>query len=253
NSNALLIRATRSAFEVIESVVKELDVRPLQVLIEVVIAEVRKDRSFSFGVEAAVPEQDLTSYPGVRVGGTQKGIGLGDFVLHVMREGGAFDFEAALRASAAKGDARILSRPVVLASNGEPAEILVGSQRPFVQVQRSLPTDAPVRDQVVQYRDVGTRLSVRPVISGDGYVSLSITQEVNAATSETQFDAPVISTRTVQTVLLVRDGQTVVLGGLSDLQREASQSGVPLLSAIPFIGGFFGRAVRRSSETEFLL
>lgn len=253
NSNALLIRASRPDFELIRAAVEQLDVRPLQVLIEVVIAEVRRDRSLRFGVEATVFPQEISGLTGGEISGRQEGIGLGDFALRILRDGPGVNFDATLRASAARGDARILSRPVVLATNGEAAEILVGSQRPFVLVQRSLPTDAPQRDQVVQYRDVGTRLLVRPTISADGYVSLAITQEVNAATAETQFDAPIISTRTVQTVLLVRDSQTVVLGGLSDQQREVTQSGVPLLSSIPLLGGIFGRASRRSTETEFFL
>lgn len=253
NANALFIRAGRADYELIRAAVQELDIRPLQVLIEVVVAEVRTDRSFAFGVEISASEQGVPGVSHVRAAATQQGIGLGDFALRVMRAGPGPDFEAVLRASAARGDARILSRPIVLASNGEVAEILVGSQRPFVQVQRSLPTDAPSRDQVVQYKDVGTRLSVRPTISADGYVSLAVTQEVNAATAETQFDAPVISTRTVQTVLLVRDSQTIVLGGLSDRQREATQGGVPILSSIPLLGGFFGRVSRRSTETEFFL
>jgi general secretion pathway protein D len=252
-TNALLIRAGRGDFELIRAAVQEIDVRPLQVLIEVVIAEVRKDRSFDFGVEASVPESNVPGVRGVRASASQKGIGLGDFALKVMRRGTGVDLDAMLRASTARGDARILSRPVVLASNGEEAEIVVGSQRPFVQVQRSLPTDTPSRDQVVQYRDVGTRLTVKPTISADGYVSVAVTQEVNAATSEVQFDAPVISTRTVQTVLLVRDSQTVVLGGLADRQREVLQGGVPLFSSIPLLGGLFGRASRRSTETEFFL
>lgn len=253
NSNALFVRASAADFALIQMAVQQLDVRPLQVLIEVVIAEVRRDRSFSFGVEVGAPLQRVPGLEGVRAEASQKGIGLGDFALRILRQGPGADFDATLRASAARGNARILSRPIVLASNGETAEILVGSQRPFVQVQRSLPTDAPQRDQVVQYKDVGTRLSVRPTISTDGYESLAITQEVNAATAETQFDAPIISTRTVQTVLLVRDSQTVVLGGLSDLQREATQGGIPVLSSIPVLGGLFGRATRRSSETEFFL
>ena len=62
----------------------------------------------------------------------------------------------------------IISRPVLLASNNTEARFLVGSQRPFVQVSRSLPTDTPVRDQVVQYRDVGTKLTVRPTNNQDG-------------------------------------------------------------------------------------
>jgi general secretion pathway protein D len=169
-----------------------------------------------------------------------------------MNLGGA-DINATLRAAAARGDVSIVSRPIVLAANNELAEILVGSQRPFVQVSRSLPTDTPQRDQVVQYRDVGTQLSVRPTISPEGYVMLEVTQEVNAVTTELAFDAPVISTRSVQTRLLVRDGQTAVLGGLADRQRDNNQSGVPVLSSIPLIGGLFGRVSRRATETELFL
>lgn len=252
NSNALLVRAGRSDYELVQAAVTALDVRPLQALIEVIIAEVRTDRSLAFGVDLQLAIEK-SGAQGASSTVTQKGAGLGDFALRVMQLGAGANLDATLRASAARGDAKIVSRPVVLAANGETAEILVGSQRPFVQVQRSLPTDAPSRDQVVQYKDVGTRLSVRPTISGDGYISLAVTQEVNAATSETQFDAPVISTRTVQTLLLVRDSQVVVLGGLSDVQRESSQGGVPVLSSIPWIGGLFGRASRRNTETEFFL
>src|ERR1051326_7976268 len=77
-------------------------------------------------------------------------------------------------------------RPVVLTANDEEAQVVVGSQRPFVQVSRALPTDAAVRDEVVQYRDVGTKLNVRPTISVDGTVQLSVAQEVSSATAETQ-------------------------------------------------------------------
>ncbi|MFN2399092.1 MAG: type II secretion system protein GspD [Gemmatimonadaceae bacterium] len=252
STNSLLIRASRADFALIEAAVKELDVRPLQVLIEVLIAEVRRDRSFSFGVDLDLPPQRVKGTKNTTVEASGVGLGLGDFVLRVMNVGGA-DLNATLRAAAARGDVSIVSRPVVIATNNEQAEILVGSQRPFVQVQRSLPTDAPARDQVIQYRDVGTRLLVRPTISTDGYVMLEVTQEVNAATTETAFDAPVISTRTVQTELLVKDSQTVVLGGLTDRQRDASQGGVPVLSSIPILGGLFGRTSRRATETELFL
>ena len=126
-------------------------------------------------------------------------------------------------------------------------------ERPFIQVQRALPTDAPVRDAVVQFKDVGTRLAVRPTISDDGYVTLSVAQEVNAATAEVAFDAPVISTRTIQTQLLVKDGHTAVLGGLADRQRDVTRAGVPILSAIPLLGGLFGRHVTRATETELFV
>jgi general secretion pathway protein D len=251
-TNSLLIRATQADYDLILAAVKEIDVRPLQVLIEMLVAEVRKDRSFNFGVSANLPQQTLGN-PVTSIGGSQTGIGLGDLVIRVMGLGGIKDFDVTLRAAASRGDVTIVSRPAVLAANNEQAQILVGSQRPFVLVSRSLPTDGASRDQVVQYKDVGTKLIVRPTISADGYVMLEVLQEISQATSEVQFDAPVISTRSVQTRLLLKDGQTVVLGGLRDRQRERNQGGVPILSSIPLMGGFFGRASRKVVETELFL
>jgi general secretion pathway protein D len=250
-TNSLLIRASRGDFELIRAAVQEVDVRPLQVLIEVTIAELRRDRSWGFGV-AVEQGKVKVGDRGATVSGSTAGFGLGDLVLEVMNIGGK-DLNATLSASAARGDARILSRPVILAANNEEAVINVGSQRPFIQVSRSLPTDTPSRDQVVQYKDVGTSLAVRPTISSNGYVTLEVTQEVNAATAETAFDAPVISTRSVRTQLLVRDSQTVILGGLSDTQREKTSAGVPVLSGIPLIGGIFGRQEKRTTTTELFL
>jgi len=250
-SNSLLIRASPADYQLIEAAVKELDTRPLQVLIEVVIAEVRRDRSFSFGVEAASDPVHVNGSKAT-VSGSQKGLGLGDFVLQVMNLG-TLNVDATLSAAAERGDVKILSRPVVVAANNQAATINVGSQRPFIQVSRSLPTDAATRDQVVQYKDVGTKLTVLPTISPDGYVVLQVTQEVNSATTEVAFDAPVISTRSVQTELLIKDDQTVALGGLTDKQQDRNQGGIPVLSSIPLIGGLFGHASRRTTETELFL
>ena len=250
-TNSLLIRASQVDYDVLRQGVEQLDIRPLQVLIEVMIVEARHDRSFSFGADLFLPPQSLDKGNGT-VDAKSLGGGLGDLVIHLMDLGHA-EIDATLRAAASKGDVQIVSRPVLLASNNTEARLLVGSQRPFVQVSRSLPTDTPTRDQVVQYRDVGTRLTIRPTINQDGYVSLVVQQEVNAATSEVQFDAPVISTREAVTQVLVKDGQTIVLGGLRDQQRERTQSGIPILSAIPIIGGLFGSADRRKTETELYL
>jgi general secretion pathway protein D len=258
-ANSLLVRANRNDFQLIDAAVQQIDVRPLQVLIEVLIAEVQRDRSLSFGVDAKLPPTAIRGGGNATVEGNVAGagsssgsIGLGDFVMKVLGLGGA-DIEATLRAAAGKGDVSIMSRPVVITANNEEASIVVGSQRPFVQVSRALPTDAAVRDQIVQYKEVGTKLRVRPTISADGLVQLEVSQEVSNATAETAFNAPVISTRSVQTQLLVRDGQTVVLGGLTDKQRDVSQSGIPLLSAIPILGGLFGRYSKRLTETELFV
>lgn len=251
-TNSLLVRASREDFDLVHAAVLRLDVRPLQVLIEVVIAEVRRDRGLAFGAGVAVGATRIPGRTDTEIAATTAGAGLADFVLSVLHRGHA-DLTMTLSAAASRGDITILSRPVLLAANNETAEIMVGSQRPFVQVQRALPTDAPVRDQVVQFKDVGTRLTVLPTISDDGYVMLQVVQEVSAATTEIAFDAPVISTRSIHTRLLVRDGHTAVLGGLADRQRDVSRSGVPVLMNIPLIGGLFGRHSIRTTETELFI
>jgi general secretion pathway protein D len=249
-TNSLLVRASTEDFHTLEQAVDQLDIRPLQVLIEVLIVEARHDRNFSLGADLFLPEQSLGGDQTIK--GSLLGGGLGDLVLEIMNLGKP-NIDAVLRTAQLKGDVEIISRPVLLASNNTEARFLVGSQRPFVQVSRSLPTDTPTRDQVVQYRDVGTKLTVRPTINQDGYVSLVIQQEINAATNETQFDAPVISTREAATQVLVRDGQTIVLGGLRDQQRDRVRSGVPLLSGLPIVGGIFGSQSDRKSSTELYL
>lgn len=250
-TNSLLVRASAADFAVIAAAVEQVDIRPLQVLIEVLIVEARRDRSFALGADVFLPRQPIGD-GNETIEGRLFGGGLGDLVIGLMNIGKR-DVDIALGIAAAQGNVEIVSRPVLLASNNTEARFLVGSQRPFVQVSRTLPTDAPVRDQVVQYKDVGTKLIVRPTINQDGYVSLLIQQEISAATAETQFGAPVISTREAATQVLVRDGQTIVIGGLSDTQKDRTSSGVPILSGIPIIGGLFGSSARRSTATELYL
>jgi general secretion pathway protein D len=253
STNALLIRANANDFELITAAVKELDVRPLEALIEVLVVEVSRDRSLELGVDVNLPSAHLPGHPNTGYDGYSTGIAATDAGLHVVGIGGDPDLEATIRAAASKGDVTIVSRPSVIAANNQEAQILVGSQQPFVALSRTLPTDGASTDQVVQYQDVGTKLSVRPTISGDGYVTLQVSQEVSAATNQTQFNAPIISTRSVQTQLLLKDGQTVVIGGLTDRQHQTTQGGIPILSSIPILGALFGHVSRSSSETELFL
>lgn len=248
-TNSLLVRASPSDWEILRTTIEQLDLRPLQVLIEVLIVEVRRTDDFSLGVtgEAESDVDDETT-----VGGELAGFTTGDFALDLMRTGGT-NIAAMLSALSRDGRVRIVSRPVVVAQNNQEARILIGEERPFVQVFRTLPTDAGVRDQVVQFRDVGTTLSIIPTINSDGYVNLLMLQEISSATEELQFGAPVISTREASTQLFVRNGQTVVIGGLIDYQRQLSRSGVPLLKNIPVLGLLFGSTESSESQNELFL
>lgn len=250
-ANSLLVRANKADYDFIATVVEQLDVRPLQVLIEVLIAEVERNHSLTLNVDGTLGTTSVSKGT-TQLGGSLGPPGLGDFALSVMGIGGK-DLTANMELSAEHGETRILSRPVLLTENNQEATITVGSQRPFVQFQQALPTEGTVSNQVVQYKDVGTKLTVRPTISIDGTVQLEVTQEVSNATTEVAFNAPVISTRSVQTQLLVRDGQTVALGGLTERQNDVTHGGIPLLSSIPFIGGLFGHATNSTTETELFV
>ena len=247
-TNSLLIRAQPADYETIRQAIDVLDLRPLQVFIEVLIAEVRRTRGFDVGVTASA----IKIGTGNETSGSLTSSSASDFLVRITR-GGAVSVDVALSALATRGDVHILSRPLLLAENNLEARILVGSQRPFVQVFRSLPTDGAVRDQVVQYRDVGTSLSLLPTINPDGYVNLQVKQEVSSATAELQFGAPVISTREASTHLFVKDGQTVVIGGLADRQVEQTRSGIPILSSIPWLGGLFRSTNNTDAQNELYL
>jgi general secretion pathway protein D len=235
-----------------KSAIQQLDARPMQVMIEVLIAEVRRDKQDSPGLTASLPTQAL-GLGAATIAGTLTGGAAGDLALKVFNLGGV-KADVALSVLASSSNVTILSRPVVLAQNNQEARIMVGSERPFIQLFRSLPTDAAVRDQVVQYRDVGTQLTIRPTINPDNYVTMSVLQQVSSATAETQFGAPIISTREAKTQLMVRNNQTVVIGGLIDHQRETTSSGVPVLKDIPLIGGLFRSAAQqRTNVTEMFI
>jgi general secretion pathway protein D len=247
-TNSLLIRAQQTDYDTIRQAVDALDLRPLQVLIEVLIAEVRRTRSLDVGVTANATR----AKGGNETSATLTSTSPDNFLVRLTR-GGTVSVDVALSALAERGDVRILSRPLLLAENNLEARILVGSQRPFVQVFRSLPTDAATRDQVVQYRDVGTSLSLIPTINPDGYVNLEVKQEVSSATNEIAFGAPVISTREASTHLFVKDAMTVVIGGLADRQVEQTRSGIPILSSIPGIGILFGATRNSDAQNELYL
>jgi general secretion pathway protein D len=249
-TNSLLIRAQAQDWEVLRESIETLDLRPLQVLIEVLIAEVQNTRDFQLGISGRVGDDSAKA--GNSASASLQGSSTGDFAMRIMRVG-RINIEVALSALSSRGNVRILSRPVLLAQNNQEARILIGSERPFVQVFRSLPTDAAVRDQVVQYRDVGTQLTLTPTINEDGYVNLQLAQQVSNATAEVQFGAPVISTREASTHLFVHDGQTVVIGGLVDRQQDRSRSGVPILKDIPLLGLLFGTTQRSETRSELFL
>jgi len=249
STNTLLIRSTPQEWEWIQKIIEDVDLRPLQVLIEAVIVEVTRTKGLNVGVDATVNvnrsdrrtirsgSADLPATPDAR-----------DFLLKLAGARGAVDFTAALNALATRGNIRVRSLPVIVGQNNKQAVLNVGSSRPYVQVTQTVAGQPPL--QTVSYIDVGTKLQITPRINADGYVNLEVAQTANSATNEIQFDAPVLNRREATTQVFLHDGQTTVIGGLADNTRDHSRSGIPILRSIPVIGGLFGSTHENDIETE---
>jgi general secretion pathway protein D len=254
STNSLLIRATETDFALVQQIIQGVDLRPLQVLIEVTIAEVQRTHDLDLGVSGnakRIPKgqaaADLTATAPVTSSAR-------DFILELVSGYGTIKYDVALAALEERGDVKVLSLPVIIAQNNRQAVLNVGSSRPFVQVSQTVPNDPTGRVQTVQYIDVGTVLTITPTINPDGYVNLQIQQQDNSATNQLQFDAPIINKREATTQVFVRDGQTTVIGGLADNTKSHDVSGIPYLSRIPFIGPLiFGRTVHSDATSELFL
>ena len=254
-TNSLIVRTAPANFSLLRETVLALDVRPSQVLLEVTVAEVALNASTQFGIDWAV----------ITGGRSPVTVGRGNpdplesftptdnFIVRVLSLNGT-TVRAILTALATSSRVNVLSTPQILAANNREARINVGSKVPFVASTR-LGNDIAV-DRSVQYQDVGTTLTIIPTINQNDYVSVQVLQEVSTLTTQTisaALDAPVISTREASTRATIRDGQTVVIGGLIGDSKERSYSGVPLLMDIPWLGALFRRQVTSSNRTELVL
>jgi general secretion pathway protein D len=251
-TNSLIIRTAPPNFPLLRETIEALDSRPAQVLLEVAVAEITLGRGEDFGVDWIT-----------KGGSTTAGFGnpdvadsantLRDFVVKVVSLE-RVDVRAMLRMLASRSDVKVLSTPQVLAVNNREARILVGSKVPFIASTR-LGNDVAI-DRTVQYQDVGTNLIIIPTINSEDYISVEVLQEVSTLTTQTiqaALNAPVISTREAATRAIIRNGQTVVIGGLIGNSTEVRDSGVPFLKDLPIIGFLFKRSSRNRSRTELAI
>jgi general secretion pathway protein D len=252
-TNALVIRTAPPNYPLLEETIQALDVRPAQVLLEVLIAEIQLDKATEFGINWSIVGQDITAQFGFQDFSDSALSRAQDFVVRAVTLGD-IDVRGLLRALSSKSRVRVISSPHVLALNNEEARILVGSEVPFSQSTRTGLTE--VVDRIVQFRDVGTQLTIIPRISLDGYVSVRLLQEVSALTNQTleaALNAPIITVREAETSAIVRDGQTIVIGGLIAEMQDRFESGVPVLKDIPLLGLMFKSTSNLSTRSELAI
>jgi type II secretory pathway component GspD/PulD (secretin) len=252
STNSLLVRSTEADWTLIQQVLGAVDLRPLQVLIEVTIAEVERTHDLNVGLsgnetrKGAGTQVDTTAF-------MPSAASARDFIYQLTGGKGTINYQVALNALQTRGDVKVLSLPIIISQNNKQAVLNVGSSVPFIQVSQTSGIDPTGRVQTVQYQDVGKTLTITPTINPDGYVNLAVKQTDNTATDNVQFNAPVITKREATTQIFIRDGQTTVIGGLADKTTNHTTSGIPFLSRIPWIGWIFGNHQRNDSVSELYL
>jgi general secretion pathway protein D len=239
----------------------DIDVPARQVVIEALVVEVDTDKMDELGVNYALQRRDFSlSLPADQ--STVPFVGRFDDVLGNWEDDwGALPgvgFSAGLRALTQTDHAEILSNPSVLVLNGRQARIQVGQQVP---TSTAVATNTHVRSGVT-YLQTGIVLNLRPRISEDGSeVTMqieTIVSSVNPAKREHKSDtsvllAPVVDNRQVQTFVRVADNTPFIVGGLIASNKNNSNSGMPFLSKIPYLGNLFKRSIKKNGKREVIV
>ncbi len=256
DSNSLLLSASPRYFRTVEQIIHQLDQPPPQVLIQVLLAELSLDDSTDLGVDWNYTDQmgSKTVQTGTNFGIEANFPGLTGLTLSVT--GGDLSFF--LRALQSQGKLQVLSRPQILASDNQEAEINVGQSVPFI-TQSSI-SDSGRINNTIEYQDVGILLNVTPRINEDGFVRLEVEPEVSSLSQSTvqvseNVNAVIVNRRSARTTVTVQDGHTIVLGGLITTTDEDRLDKVPILGDIPLAGSLFRstRTVKRRSELLIVL
>ncbi len=254
DSNTLMISASPRYMEKIQGIIDELDKNPPQVLISVMLAEVTLDSDEQWGMDLTVGpfrgDRVTASSSFGLAAATLSGLGVPN--LSVSTD----DLELLVRALEAQGRLEVLSRPQILVNNNVNATFQVGQNIGIVDdVQIS---DNGTARSSVSREDIGIILDVLPSISPDRFVRMEVKPEISSLSARTtqvseDFQAPIIDTRKVDTVVTVKDGQTVVIGGLFSTRTETRNQKVPFFGDIPILGLPFRTRLHRREKTEFLV
>ena len=252
DTNSLLVLTSSRNYELLKPIIDDLDKPVSQVLIKVLLAEITHSDDLDLGTEFSAWNlrgagdsnnvEFSTQFPPTQTSGLKATVL--DRTLNVT-----------IRALQETGKLNILSRPYILTRNNQTATITVGSQVPFATGE----TTSNVGTQTTtEYRDIGIILEVTPSINPEGLVNMTVKPEISSITGETvqiseRLNLPIFATRTSETKVAIKDGQTIVIGGLMQDEVHDNVSKVPLLGDIPLLGNLFKRTIKSKDKTELLI
>ena len=274
-TNSLIITADRDDYDTLEEIIRKLDIPRSMVYIESLIMEVNTTKEFDLGTEWQIGDSvDLNngregvvgggfttdgsaySYTADSSSGTivptlPSGFSLGLFGEAVEIAGISFpSIAAVINAYKTDSDVNILSTPQLLTTDNQEATITVGKNVPY---QTTTSTSDNDTYNSYEYRDVGKTLKITPQINKDRMVRLDLSLEVSSLADGSTSDRPTTLKRTVETTVMVKDGGTVVIGGLIDDTFSQTEYRVPCLGDIPGLGWLFKSMSKGSDKTNLYI
>lgn len=269
-SNSVLLTGSPRYVEKLKGVIKSLDVDPPQVLIQVMLAEVTLVDNEDIGIEFSRIDYGDGYYSAGGFGLNKTGFGalqpkapglvglapalFSGIGIPNIAVGGP-DFDLLINALASQNRVQMLSNPSVMVANNTRGRIQVGET---IRVPDAVTVSAAGQQSAVSAEEVGVILEVTPSINPDGFVKMAVEPEISRLSKQTvdiseNFRSPIIERRRANTTVTVRDGETVVIGGLINDRYERSDRKIPILGDIPIIGLAFRQKTETTAKTELLI
>lgn len=275
STNSLIITAPEPLYRQLRAVIDQLDSRRAQVYIESLIVEVDPTQEANFGIQLQMLGNiNGTNIPGAGTNFTTYGNAIngssattalgalaalspGGNIGLIKNFGGAFGLTAIANALQSQTGTNILSTPNLVTLDNEEARIVVGQNVPFVTGQyTNTGTSTTSPFQTIERKDVGTTLKIKPQIGENGTVRMTIYQEsstVAATAIGTANAGPTTNKRSIESTVVVDDGQIIVLGGLIEDNYTSQRDKVPLLGDIPVLGALFRSETRSRKRSNLMV
>ncbi len=267
-TNSLIIYGTVQEFQNIRTILKELDLIPRQVLMDVMVVEVSLTDDLRFGIDyeilrkggdVRIFNREFGSRGGIISGATPPAAssGLTSFGLGLSGVIGTGDaVRAFINTVASDSRVKVLSHPSVLATDNRPARIQVGSEEPVPTGTITQTVGTIAESTSIQYRNTGRIVTIIPQVNSQGLVNLQILAEVsqrglNVAVGPNTF--PSFDIRQAETTAVVQDGESLVIGGIISERKSQDRTGVPFLMNLPVLGRFFGTTTDEADRTELIM
>jgi len=262
DTNSLIIRTSPRNYPAILALIDKLDLFPQQVLIEVLIVDLDIDESTAAGLEIAFQGfAGSTTVKGGSSSSTTKagtlGTALGAGTASLLA-GGSFiigdpdKLIAQLKLFASDSKTNILSNPILVTSDNKAATISITNEIPIEQEAQVPSGGGSVVTSTVEFRSVGIKLDITPKINADNYITLKISQEISSRGADVG-NQPSFNTRLVNTEVVLKDNQVLVMGGLMQTTTTDTVSGIPILKDLPYIGKLFGSESTSLNKTELMI